>query len=43
MWRPPERIRYASEAGPVPSREEAERSRLFSPLKEGRLSLAQRT
>src|SRR5580658_7370754 len=43
MWRPPERIRYASETGPVPSREEAERSRLFSPLKEGRLSLAQRT
>ena len=43
MWRPPERIRYASEAGPVPSREEAERSRLFSPLEEGRLSLAQRT
>ncbi len=43
MWRPPERIRYASEAGPVPLREEAERSRLFSPLKEGRLSLAQRT
>src|SRR5271166_3420048 len=43
MWRPPERIRYTSEAGPVPSREEAERSRLFSPLEEGRLTLAQRT
>ncbi len=43
MWRPPERIRYASQTGRIPSREEAERSRLFSPLKEGRLSLAQRT
>src|SRR6516164_78511 len=43
MWRPPERIRYASQVGRVPSRAEAERSRLFSPLKEGRLSLAQRT
>src|SRR5271165_6404195 len=43
MWRPPERIRYASGAGPVPSREEAERSLLFSPLRAGRLSLAQRT
>ena len=43
MWRPPERIHYTSEAGQVPSREEAERSRLFSPLQEGRLTLAQRT
>ena len=40
MWRPPERIQYTSEAGQVPSREEAERSRLFSPLQEGRLTLA---
>ena len=43
MWRPPQRIRYTSGAGPVPSREEAERSRLFSPVNEGRLTLAQRT
>jgi 2,4-dienoyl-CoA reductase-like NADH-dependent reductase (Old Yellow Enzyme family) len=43
MWRPPERIRYSSQVGPVPSREEAEQSRLFSPLEEGRLRLAQRT
>ena len=43
MWRPPERIRYASQTGRIPAREEAERSRLFSPLKEGRLSLVQRT
>jgi len=43
MWRPSERIRYASETGPIPSHEEAERSRLFSSLMEGRLNLAQRT
>jgi len=43
MWRPCERIRYTSEAGPAPSFEEAKRSRLFSPLKEDRLSLVQRT
>ena len=43
MWRPSERIRYASQTGRIPSREEAKRSRLFSPLEEGRLSLAQRT
>jgi 2,4-dienoyl-CoA reductase-like NADH-dependent reductase (Old Yellow Enzyme family) len=43
MWRPPERIRYGSQTGRIPSHEEAERSRLFTPLKEGRLSLGQRT
>ena len=43
MWRPPERIRYASQTGRIPSREEADGSRLFSPLEEGRLTLAQRT
>jgi dimethylglycine catabolism A len=43
MWRPPERIRYASETGRIPSRQEAERSRLFAPLDEGRLKLAQCT
>jgi 2,4-dienoyl-CoA reductase-like NADH-dependent reductase (Old Yellow Enzyme family) len=43
MWRPPERIRYAAQTGRIPTREEAERSRLFSPLEERRLSLAQRT
>ena len=43
MWRPPERIRYASGPGRPPTREEAERSRLFSPLKVGALDLAQRT
>ena len=35
MWRPPERIRYASGPGRVPTREEAARSRLFSPLRAG--------
>jgi 2,4-dienoyl-CoA reductase-like NADH-dependent reductase (Old Yellow Enzyme family) len=43
MWRPPERIRYAAQTGRIPSRQEAERSRLFSPLEEGRLSLTQCT
>jgi dimethylglycine catabolism A len=43
MWRPSERIRYAAQTGRIPSREEVERSRLFSPLDEGRLSLTQRT
>ncbi len=43
MWRPAERIRYEADIGRVPTREEAERSRLFSPLAEGRLLLEQRT
>ncbi|HEU5019313.1 MAG TPA: hypothetical protein VFT69_15240 [Pseudolabrys sp.] len=43
MWRPPERIRYTAERGCVPSREEAAKSRLFSPIRLGALTLAQRT
>ncbi len=43
MWRPPERIHYEATAGQVPTREEAERSRLFAPLREGRFYLEQRT
>jgi dimethylglycine catabolism A len=43
MWRPAERIRYASQAGEIPTREEARRSRLFSPHAQGRLKLAQCT
>jgi 2,4-dienoyl-CoA reductase-like NADH-dependent reductase (Old Yellow Enzyme family) len=43
MWRPPERIHYAADPGRAPSREEAARSLLFSPLKVGRLALDQRT
>ena len=43
MWRPPERIRYSSGQGRVPTSAEAVRARLFSPLRQGRLSLEQRT
>jgi 2,4-dienoyl-CoA reductase-like NADH-dependent reductase (Old Yellow Enzyme family) len=43
MWRPPERIRYNSGPGRVPDAEEAARSRLFSPLRQGRLALESRT
>ncbi len=43
MWRPPERIHYAADPGRAPSREEAARSLLFSPLRVGRLALDQRT
>lgn len=42
MWRPPERIRHRSAHGKVPTREEAARSRLFAPLRVGRLDLADR-
>jgi len=43
MWRPPERIRFDSGHGQVPSHDEAARSRLFSPIKIGAVTLAQRT
>jgi len=43
MWRPPERIRFESGHGQVPTRDEAEASRLFSPVRVGTLELAQRT
>jgi 2,4-dienoyl-CoA reductase-like NADH-dependent reductase (Old Yellow Enzyme family) len=43
MWRPPERIRFRSSRGRIPTRDEAERSLLFSPLSVGRLVLDQRT
>lgn len=43
MWRPPERIRYEPASGPWPSAERAARSRLFSPIQLGPLSLEQRT
>lgn len=43
MWRPPQRIRFEPQAGRIPSREEAERSRLFSTASVGPLTLAQRT
>lgn len=43
MWRPPERIRYEASRGRVPSREEAEKSRLFSSVRIGPVTLAQRS
>jgi 2,4-dienoyl-CoA reductase-like NADH-dependent reductase (Old Yellow Enzyme family) len=43
MWRPPERIRYFSDSGYIPTQAEAARARLFSPLRQGRLALEQRT
>ena len=43
MWRPSERIRYFSEQGNIPTQDEAAHARLFSPLREGRLTLEQRT
>jgi len=43
MWRPSERIKYAPQPGPWPTREEAEASLLFSPVKVGSLELQQRT
>lgn len=43
MWRPPERIRHDSRAGRWPTADEAARSRLFSPVEVGPLTLSQRT
>ena len=43
MWRPPERIRWKPDAGRWPSAEEAEASRLFSPVAVGPMRLASRT
>src|SRR5271155_4378784 len=43
MWRPPQRIRFEPAQGQIPTIEEAARSRLFSPLAVGNMSLRQRT
>ena len=43
MWRPPQRIRFEPAPGRIPTIEEAARSRLFSPLAVGNVSLRQRT
>lgn len=43
MWRPPERIRFEASHGHVPSRGEAAGSRLFSPVRIGSVTLAQRS
>jgi 2,4-dienoyl-CoA reductase-like NADH-dependent reductase (Old Yellow Enzyme family) len=43
MWRPPERIRHDSRAASWPSVAAAANSRLFSPIRVGKLVLAHRT
>ena len=43
MWKPPQRIRFTAERGTVPTRDEAARSRLFSPVQVGPLALESRT
>lgn len=43
MWRPPQRIRFEPSQGRIPTREEASRARLFSPVAVGPVQLAQRT
>ncbi len=43
MWRPPERIKYNAHGGDWPTATEAAASRLFSPVKVGPVTLAQRT
>jgi 2,4-dienoyl-CoA reductase-like NADH-dependent reductase (Old Yellow Enzyme family) len=43
MWRPPQRIKWKPEPGRWPTRAEAARSRLFSPITVGRLRLESRT
>ncbi len=43
MWRPPERIKYQPQPGAWPSRDVAERAKLFSPIEIGNLTLNQRT
>ncbi len=43
MWKPPEKIRWQSEIGKLPSAREIEASLLFSPLKAERLKLRNRT
>ena len=43
MWRPPERVRHDPAAGHWPSAAEAAASRLFSAVRVGGLTLAQRT
>ena len=43
MWKPPERIKYQTIVERWPTAEEAQRSRLYSPLSAPNLDLAQRT
>ena len=43
MWKPPQRIKFYSSIGHVPTPEEVKASRLFSPVQVGSLGLVQRT
>ena len=43
IWKPPQKIRWNSDKGTLPDAETLRASRLFSPLKVGRLNLASRT
>ena len=43
MWKPPERLKFEPSRGRVPSKEQAENSLLFSPVKIGNVSLQSRT
>ena len=43
MWKPPERIKYTPLSDDWPSRDQAARSRLFSPVQVGAMTLEQRT
>ncbi len=43
MWKPPQRIPYAPAPGRIPTRDEAAKSRLFSPVRLGPLTLESRT
>ena len=43
MWKPPERIKFFPSLGRLPTRQEAQCARLFSPIELGPLSLRHRT
>lgn len=43
MWKPPQKLAFQSGLGRVPTREQARRSRLFSPIDIGAIRLKQRT
>ena len=43
MYKPPQRLRYSPDYGPVPARDEAAAARLFQPLRHGALALEERT
>lgn len=43
MWKPPEKIKFATRDDPWPTAERAQASQLFSPISHGALALANRT